>query len=217
MQGPPGDDAFFDTAGCFPGDIIAFTGSVLECVPPGAVISRRTVFTTSAVFTGDLATAGIGVDGLDGADNLCQAAAAAVGAIVPAGVYVALLSTSTVDARDRLTPNGLGYVLPDGKSIIAISKADLFDGDISFRIDQDEEGNTISDPTRVWTGSLQDGTVATFISNQSVLERTCEAWTSSTNDFEGGQAGKNSVTNFEWLSNQANLCKSPHRLYCFQQ
>ena len=141
--GPPGDDAFFDTAGCVPGDVVAFTGSGLECVTPGAVNSIRTVFTTSAVFTGDLATAGFGVDGLGGADNLCQQAAEAVGAVVPVGEYVAFISTSTVDAKDRLPLNGLGYVLSDGTTMIATSKNDLLRGKIRMPIDQDEAGDII--------------------------------------------------------------------------
>ena len=63
--------------------------------------SIRTVFTTSYVFNGDLATAGGGTTGLNGADKLCQLAAGSVGAIVPAGNYIALLSTSSVNAGAR--------------------------------------------------------------------------------------------------------------------
>lgn len=207
----------FDTAGCVTGDVITFTGSVLECVTPGGVTSIRTVFTTSAVFTGDLATAGFGVDGLDGADNLCQEAAEAVGAIVPAGEYVAFLSTSTVAARDRLSPNNLGYVLANGTTVIATSKVDLLDGSILDPILLDETGINITptpspsgaSPGNVWTGSTASG-------NLFDAQSTCSNWTSEGFDTEG-RIGFPSEVNAEWVSGTNNLCGFTERLYCFQR
>ena len=54
-------------------------------------LDPRTVFVTSETTTnGDLKTAGGGADGLEGGDNLCQAAADSPNSIVPAGTYKSL-------------------------------------------------------------------------------------------------------------------------------
>ena len=172
MQGPQGDDAFLDTTDCVEGDIIEFNDGELECVTPAAVISRQKVFVTSASFTGDLMSEGGLVsegeevmDGLHGADILCQRAADRIGSIVPEGEYVAFLSTPTVDGRDQLTPNILGYLRSDGVDLVANTKADLLDGDIAAIIILDEAGDPIpgfcagSPGACAWTGSATDGTL----------------------------------------------------------
>jgi len=208
-DGPPGDDAFFDTTGCVAGDVITFTGSGLECVTPDF---RRTVFITSAGFPGDLAFEGDGIDGLDGADNLCQEAADSDGAIVPPGEYVALLSTSFVDARDRLTPNTSGYVLPDGSTKIAANRDDLFDGAILNPINQDELG-ALTLRILVWTGSQVSGE---FGGTELTDFETCLDWTSPSIEFLGA-AGVSTLSDFNWIFNGNGHCHNPGRLYCFQQ
>jgi len=55
---------------------------------PNAGDGPKTVFVTSGSWNGDLKTAGNGIDGMSGADNLCQVAANRSGK-VPPGNYIA--------------------------------------------------------------------------------------------------------------------------------
>jgi hypothetical protein len=92
---------------------------------PGA---HNVVFATSTAYSGDLG-------GLAGADAICAARALAGG--IP-GVFVAWLSTGTMDARDRLG-TAEGWVRVDGKPF-ARSRADLIAGRILYPVLLDEFG-----------------------------------------------------------------------------
>src|SRR5207248_10614341 len=69
----------------------------------GALASKR-VFVTSATYNRNLGV-------LAGADAKCQALASAAALT---GTYKAWLSTSTINARDRVTQAGVPYTLVDG-------------------------------------------------------------------------------------------------------
>ena len=66
------------------------------------------------------------------------------------GPYVAWLSTTRMDAWARLPANDQGYVLQDGTTVVATSKADLLDGLLQSPIFMDESGDDIGDEF-VWT------------------------------------------------------------------
>ena len=219
-EGPAGPaGSVFDTTGCVKGMVVTFTGSGLEC-DFAPVDSLRAVFVTSQSFTGDLQAAGAGVDGLNGADNLCQDAAEADGSIVPPGSYVAWLSTSTVDARDRLAPNKVGYQRGDGDTV-ANSKDDLLDGELDVPIFYDEFGNQVfsqicNEGTCVLTGTFSDGTL-------SDPDATCSDWTSAASSDQWNLGAANAFgvrwTSFaEEFPDQPNTidCNRPGRLYCIQ-
>jgi hypothetical protein len=204
-----------DIADCVAGDILVFNGSAFDCVAFAPFTAIRTVFTTSTKFTGDLMAAGVGVDGLDGADSLCQDAADA--GIVPEGEYVAFLSTSTVDARDRLSPNYGGYVLPDGTTMIAASKSDLLDGDaLAHPINRDEFGEPVpvsQGAESVWTGSFWDGT--SYDSGGT----HCDEWAGDLPESGVEITGHDPFVEnpFEWIWGSFWACSTTRRLYCFQR
>jgi len=165
----------------------------------------KTVFTTSASFNGNLG-------GLAGADSLCQVAADS--GIVPPGVYVAWLSTTSEDARDRaLSGSDHAYTLPDGTTIIATSEVDLLDGVLLNPIDQYEHCLFIS--SFVWTGSTAQGTLSP--GGESFDRFTCGDW-SMPISRSGAQASSGSLDalTFKRQRSCEDLAFSAH-LYCFEQ
>ena len=102
------------------------------------------VFVTSTSSNGDLG-------GLAGADATCNSLAQTAGL---SGTYVAWLSTSTTDARDRI--DDASYIRVDGTPI-ANNLADLIDGSLQNAVLLDETGTTMA--VRVWTGTLALGGV----------------------------------------------------------
>lgn len=78
--------------------------------------------------------------GLTGADAICQADAATAG---KGGTWVAWLSTSTVNAKDRLVDLGPWTY---GATIIANNKADLIDGTLTNSISRRFDNSLIPDP-----------------------------------------------------------------------
>src|SRR5262245_51629174 len=69
---------------------------------------QKRVFVTAGSWNGNLKAAGAGSDGLDGANKLCQGAATTAGL---GGTWVAWLSDSTHDAKDRIADVGPWYRL----------------------------------------------------------------------------------------------------------
>jgi len=208
LQGPPGHSDFFDTAGCISGDIVIINDGRLEC------FSRRVTFVTSGTFNGDLKTAGHGSTGLNGADKLCQQAAESDESIVPPGEYIAWISTSTLNAMDRLTPLvDDGYVLPDRTTIIAASKSDLLNGSILNSINQDEKGAARSS-NNAWTGTRFDGSSLTDASPAE----TCNDWTAPSGiNGAKGIYGNTRLEQMQWSDAGTLPCGNEVHLYCFQQ
>ena len=139
-------------------------------------------------------------EGLEEADELCDAAAAAGG--LP-GTYAAWLSTSTVDARDRL--DGFrGWIRPDRKEF-ADSIADLTSGQVFHPIRLDELGRDVVRDTRVFTGTEPDGTV------DGIMH--CGNWSS----YGGLTAhlGEASGGTGYWTDSTWTSCSADHRIYCF--
>jgi hypothetical protein len=136
---------------------------------PGAL-----AFLTSARGTGNLASwPGAQGTGIAAGDSICQAAAAAGGLPSP-GSFRAWLSFARGDAVDRFTIDG-PWKRPDG-TLVALSKADLTDGQLWSTITQDEMGNYAA-PTSVWTGTYADGTAA--------VAHDCGRWTDGSGANEG--------------------------------
>src|SRR5438067_1391069 len=98
------------------------------CVPPPP--PNKVVFVTSQIYTAALG-------GLAGADAKCQSLATGAGLT---GTYKAWLSSSSVDARDRLTHSAIPYVLSDRTTVVADNWSDLVDGSLKHAIDKTETG-----------------------------------------------------------------------------
>src|SRR6202023_4310935 len=97
-----------------------------------------------------------------------KCAGLATSAGLPTGTYKAWLSTSTVNAIDRLG-SARGFVRVD-KAPIADEISDLTSGKILNPIDLDETGHDQRFPgnSDVWTGSTNDGMLGST--------GTCDDW-----------------------------------------
>ena len=177
---------------------------------PGGSQGPKTVFVTSGLFTGDLKSQGGALTGLRGGDEICQAAAE--NGIVPPGTYIALLSTSTKDAIDRLPANPNGYFLSDGVKV-ADDKAGLFvdaPDTLLVPIDVDEFGIDFSGIDEVWTGSFGD------MSPSGIFWEACSDWTVSTMGTVGS-FGTTFVELSGWLGISLTGCDEFKHLYCVQR
>ena len=138
-------------------------------IPQPEAQSGGMSFFVTSVGLGD----GANLGGLAGADAHCAALAEAAG--VTGKVWAAYLSTSAVDARDRI---GTGPWVNARGETIADDVASLHGegNNLTKETALDEKGEVIAgrgdDPNRhdVLTGSLADGTRA---------PETCQDWTSS--------------------------------------
>lgn len=123
-------------------------------------------FFVTSVGSGD---AGGDLGGLEGADATCQALAEAVGE--GARTWHAYLSTSAVDARDRIGDgpwyNAAGEMI--AVDVAALHTDGLSNGDPQHALD--EHGDTVpGNEHDILTGSQEDGTL--------LPDATCDDWTS---------------------------------------
>jgi len=167
-------------------------GGVGDSSPPAPNI----VFTTSTTHNADLG-------GLSGADDICAERAQAAGL---AGTYRAWLSTSTVNAIDRLG-NASGWVRPDGKPVLN-SAADIASSALFYPPRLDEFGNDLGVGHYVMTATGLDGKRRTDSSYT-----TCGDFTSAVGSWlEGGPASSDTV----WFTLGASFfCAEEASLYCF--
>lgn len=150
------------------------------------------VFSTSSTFAADFGS-------LENADAECNALAAAAGL---AGTYRAWLSTSSEDARDRVS-DGPYYLVNEQR--VAEDLADLTDGRLGVAIALTENGT--STQGLKWTGTATDGTL---------LANNCADWTSADAGDESAM-GVGSQSDYEWTTvGFTRTCDIANGLYCFQ-
>jgi hypothetical protein len=154
------------------------------------------VFITNNVFGGI-------VQGLNGADTICQDRATAQG--LP-GTYKVWLSDDTDSPSTRFVQSPGAYRLLDGTRIAA-NWDDLTDGTPDAPIDMTEQGNPVNDETDVWTHTRTDGTALGGANH-------CANWGSAAGD---GDVGTHQASNAEWTGAGSDPCNTGHHLYCFQQ
>lgn len=164
------------------------------------------VFITSAIGSGDLSTwaGAAGESGLAAGDAICASAAAAAHLPEPSS-FVAWLSTSSTDARDRVTSNGPFRRLD--AYIVANDATDLTDGSLDTSIHVDEHGNYLNGTPEVATGTLADGTASGV---------DCLNWASAdvSDDHTGGRPNYARLP--EWTEFSLSVaCSNTRRLYCF--
>jgi hypothetical protein len=156
------------------------------------------VFVTSTSYAPNLG-------GLAGADAICAARATAGGL---AGTYKAWLSTSTVNAKDRLG-TASGWVRPDGKPVLSQLK-DLESNKVFYPPKQDE------------AGLVQNGVQTVFTATEASGKRaegswtTCADWTSSADD--GGKyhlVGSANSNSSQLTTYGGALCNQYSQLLCF--
>jgi len=140
--------------------------------------------------------------GLTGADALCARYAREGGF---GGTFVAYLSTSTVDAIDRLA-GAEGWARPDGLPI-ARTRADLLErGALIYPPSLDHLG--VRNPPGelgVYTGTRLDGRLEPG--------QACDDWTRATGSVTGGAWD---MASWDWHARSGFSCGVPGRLFCFQ-
>lgn len=176
-----------------------------------ASVAGKQLFITSGTFSANLRLAGNGVDGADGADKLCNAAAQGAGL---QGTFKAWLSTTTVSAVDRIADVGPWYQHPASGTPIKTfnNRANLMSTALApIEVDEFGRTSTIGGFRGVWTGTGTGGRTAT--------SRSCIDFSSDTDPYfsSAGTAGDaSSMSN--WTESTTRLsCRETLALYCFEQ
>jgi len=172
-----------------------------------AFVTSQTFSTTALATLG----AGTGADAvLRGADKACAQAAAASGALVPAGTYVAWISSRSQDALARLAaahagvaPRGWSRV--DGRPFVdQIPAGNL--AHIYYPLAVTELGGA---PPHVWVWTATDATAA------HVSTSDCMNWASAaTSDYS--VVGIPTAGGSNWTGGVAGTCDNALPLYCLQ-
>lgn len=137
------------------------------------------------------------------ADAFCQGLADSPTAVVPTGVYHALVSFDEISARDRLID--APYIRVDGTPI-ARNKAELYSIDLLNSVRTDEH-NAFNGVSAIFTGTNGDGTKGT----------NCLNWT-STDGSDTATAGINATPfNPNWTNSGTFTCSAQLPIYCVQQ
>lgn len=156
------------------------------------VAGEHTIFVSSADYSGDFA-------GFGPADDLCTQLANDAGL---AGTYLAILSDSTIDARDRIVVTGpVRNVMGE---LIAENEADLWDGFIAAPVGYTEMGvQFLASPH---TGTLADGTNS---------GENCGDWTLS--GGASGTVGDAGYAGDQWIDSGTAGCSQSLPFYCISQ
>jgi len=148
------------------------------------------------------------VNGLVGADAICQTLASNAGL---SGTFKAWLSTTTTSAASRLTHSTHPYRLVDG-TLVANDWTDLTDGSISVSIHETESGASVAGEF-AWTNTNADGSADAY---------DCAGWTSSSAS-DLGEVGSTADTTAMWTKRAPYYCDGSlfggvlRGLYCIQQ
>ena len=164
----------------------------------------KRVFVTSSEGTGQFSSwSETSQDGLAGGDEICQAHADAASL---GGTWTAWLSTSSTDAKDRITDQA--YFLVDGETKVCDNKADLIDGSIDHPINLTEINTETTSDNYAWTGTNADGRAG---------GSNCTNWTAITPEWLQGRDGHTTEANSRWTyCDEYNCSNSNERLYCFE-
>lgn len=161
---------------------------------------------TRVFVTNETTSSNIG--GLSGADEFCNASAAAAGLT---GEWTAFISTTGTNARDRISEGP--YVRLDDVQI-AVNRDDLLDGGLAAPINVDENGDTAI--RNVYTGSVEDGTTGTNTWGNGL----CKNWTQGCGVCEGNhwyaQSGLSNESGNRWVNWGWQFCGGGSSLYCFE-
>ena len=182
--------------------------------------TKKTVFVTSTVYTGDFVSAANALanvtgltDGLTAGDALCQSRAEAAGLD---GTYKAWLSTSSSDAIRMLSETAGPWVRTDGVKVVD-NKAEFASGTLQAPINKTEYGEDVNPNSNPdfyelpWTGTEQDG--ERF---DNTGDYQCNGWTSSSPSDDGtyGDAGE---SDDDWTSSNFSSCgPATSSLYCME-
>lgn len=172
-------------------------------------LPRLTVFVSSQTYNGAMLPDDLTVKDLATADQNCQTLATNAGL---SGQYAAWLSTSTINAIDRLGGTSIpnSWYLVDNTTLVAAGGGSgaggLTAGGLINAISKDENGTARN--SSVWTGTLPNGVLSAGLS--------CNDWTSTSNIVLGLHGFSNAVDG-TWTSGLSLPCNLPLSIYCFQK
>jgi len=160
-------------------------------------LGPRRIFITSGSHAGNL------LNGLLGADGICQTRANARNL---GGTWRAILSSSTVNARDRVGNQGREVRRLD--DVLVDTDAGLWDGTLLAPINRNES-NELVNSAGAWTGSFFNG----FSSGS-----TCTNWSQPIPNMPlpVGTMGVNTGVGGHWMAYGDMTCNQSLRLYCIE-
>ena len=166
-------------------------GSDIDAPP-----SSKRIFITSQMFQGNLG-------GLVGADAICTSQATQL-----AGSWKAWLSTTTVNAIDRIANVGPWYDT-HGTQIFANHAALMSMPSVGLNYDA---AGTFLGSHKIWTGTGFGGTYLAALSGSA----PCSEWTSSAMNGQAkvGQVGRADVA---WTAQSNTTCDQDAHLICIEQ
>lgn len=177
---------------------------------PDGVGTQKRIFVTETAFGGNLRAQGGGATGLQGADNLCNQAAEAASL---GGVWVAWLSTSTVDAIDRVEDVG-PWLNVSRTAILFPNKASLTQTPQAWSNVETEKGRGRG-TGYVWTGTRNGGRLA---SDATLGIETCSDWTDDSSDLGLGHTGSVNSSGSAWTDASDDYCfRGLYPIFCIEQ
>jgi hypothetical protein len=155
-------------------------------------ITEHTIFVSSVDAFGDIGS-------IAAVDELCNQLATDAGLD---GTWLAVLSDSTVDARERISVTApIRNVMGD---LIAEDQDDLWDGFIGAPVRYNESGEEfLASP---FTGTQPDGTAAA---------ENCENWTRASGG--DGMIGDAGYAGSGWIETSVASCNHGYPFYCISQ
>lgn len=183
--------------------LTAWNNSIGELGPRGTGPHHHVLFVASNPNNG------VGIEGLD---LSCQQTAdtAALNGNLPSGrTWKALLSTSSENARDRISILGKVFNSDSAGSQLISSASNFWDPNISWRASQNFSASGGSITTiPVWTGSLSDGTY--------LADGTCDDWHSNNSGIFGGVGASGMVDSMR-IFTTTQSCFAFAGIYCLNE
>ncbi len=139
--------------------------------------------------------------GLSQFDSFCTSAAETAGL---GGTWKALISTDSVDAKNRVPWNWNTLKLTDGTTLVANNWDDLWDGTLAHAIDMDENKNA---------GLNYYTATGTLVNGARSLGLNYNNWSSNNGVYKYGTA---SATNSNWITSPGASSSSQTHLYCIE-
>lgn len=159
----------------------------------------KVVFNTIGIYEGDFTEVGGGADGLVAADAICQDNG---NDVAPEKAWRAFVSTSSVDAMDRVPAYG-EWILPSG--VLAFASKAAWASGPAVPINEDQYG--AENGSVPWTGTNSFG--------KKYLQRMCEDWTDK--GLKEGEIGDSLAVDSTWVMWSFDTCNHAHSLYCFEE
>lgn len=144
--------------------------------------------------------------GINSVDAKCKEEAARASGLP--GQWVAIASTTGLDASERLPRNWNIMETVTGKRIVSNGLTDLFDGTLENGIDIDQFGNIVGGEVR--TATNEDGERYSTTANQM-----CSNWTFGSSS-QSSRVGLVGSVDKNWTNFYSDNCFDGKRLYCVE-